>query len=107
MILEVNRRKKQIRLSMKAVLPEPEESSSRPKRGRGGNKRSQSVAAMMAEADEGPKEPEHTAMEMAWQAALDRADTKKKPEKETANKPDTTQEQEEILARTLDQRVAS
>ena len=62
---------------------------------------------MMAELNEGPKEPEHTAMEMAWQAALDRADTKKNPEKESTEKTDAVKEQEDILARTLDQRVAS
>ncbi|NOY99805.1 MAG: S1 RNA-binding domain-containing protein [Chloroflexi bacterium] len=103
MILEVNRRKKQIRLSMKAVQPAPEEfMSSKPKRGRG--KRSKNAAAMMAELDEGPKEPEHTAMEMAWQAALERADARKKRQKKIA-KETVAQDQEEILARTLEQRL--
>ena len=83
MILEVNRRKKQIRLSIKATLPEPAESENKPRRGRGkkGGKR-KSVEAMMAELeDEEPKVPEHTAMEMAWQAALDRADASKRDKK--------------------------
>ncbi len=106
MILEVNRRKKQIRLSMKATLPEPEESlDAKPRRGRGGKRGStKSVAAMMAEIDDEPKAPEHTAMEMAWQAALDRADSGKKSSKKVEKKVDTSQEQEEILSRTLEQR---
>ena len=114
MILEVNRRKKQIRLSMKAVLPEPEENlDAKPRRGgRGGKKRStKSAAALMAEYDEAPKAPEHTAMEMAWQAALDREDVKKKKSKAKDNKErketEATNEQEDLLARTLKERVKS
>ena len=109
MILEVNRRKKQIRLSMKAVLPEPKESSNaKPKRGSGerGKKRTKSAADLMAEFDDTPKVPEHTAMEMAWKAALDRAKSDKKSSKATKLKEDTsTKEQEDILARTLEQRI--
>ena len=106
MILEVNRRKKQIRLSMKATLPEPEESADKSKRGRGGKRRSskKSVEAMMAELEgDEPKAPEHTAMEMAWQAALDRADnSKKETQKEEKVQKDDTQD--EILSRTLKER---
>ena len=106
MILEVNRRKKQIRLSMKATLPEPEEELDKPRRSRGGGaskKRGKSVAAMMAEIeDDEPKAPEHTAMELAWQAALDRADANKKSSKKA--KKENTKEQNEILSRTLEQR---
>ena len=105
MILEVNRRKKQIRLSMKATLPEPTESLDKPRRGRGGKKRGgRSVAAMMAEFDDEPKAPEHTAMEMAWQAALDRADSAKKSKSKVEKKVESNETQEEILSRTLEQR---
>ena len=107
MILEVNRRKKQIRLSMKATLPEPAESLDKPRRGRGGKKRGggRSVAAMMAEIDgDEPKAPEHTAMEMAWQAALDRADTSKKDTKKEEKKVEINDVQEELLSRTLKER---
>ena len=104
MILEVNRRKKQIRLSMKATLPEPEEDfDAKPKRGRGGKKKTKSVADMMAEIDDEPKSPEHTAMEMAWQAAVDRANAAKRGNKKVSKK-DASEEQEEILSRTLEQR---
>jgi small subunit ribosomal protein S1 len=103
MILEVNRRKKQIRLSMKATLPEPEEDLTKPRRGRGGRRKQKSVAAMMAEIeDEEPQAPEHTAMELAWQAALERADTNKKSNKK--DKKESSKEQEDILSRTLEQR---
>ncbi|MBC8334557.1 MAG: S1 RNA-binding domain-containing protein [Anaerolineales bacterium] len=105
MILEVNRRKKQIRLSMKAVLPEPEESPDKPRRGRGGKKRGKSVEAMMAEfSSEEPKVPEHTAMEVAWKAALDRAGSTKKSNKKDEKSAEAAQVQEELLSRTLEQR---
>ena len=103
MILEVNRRKKQIRLSMKATLPEPAESE-RPQRGGRGKRRKQSVEAMMAEIDSEPKAPEHTAMEMAWQAALDQADSKKKNEKKEAKKSENKEVQDDIISRTLKER---
>lgn len=98
MILEVNRRKKQIRLSMKAVLPEPE--NAKPKRRRG-RKQNRSVESMMAEIDDEPKTPEHTAMEMAWQAALERADTSNKKETKEKKEKKENQTQDEILSRTL------
>ncbi len=104
MILEVNRRKKQIRLSMKATLPAPAESENKPKRGRGGKKRGggRSVAAMMAEIDgDEPKAPEHTAMEMAWQAALEQSNNKRAKKKEDKK---SDERQDEILARTLKER---
>ena len=107
MILEVNRRKKQIRLSMKATLPEPAESADKPRRGgRGGRKggRGKSVAAMMAEIDDEPKVPEHTAMEMAWQAALNKADTSKKEDTKVEKKVEANEVQEELLSRTLKER---
>jgi len=59
---------------------------------------------MMAELEgDEPKAPEHTAMEMAWQAALDRADNSNgKPKEEKKAKKDNAQE--EILSRTLEER---
>ncbi len=106
MILEVNRRKKQIRLSMKATLPEPENTG--PQRGQGGRRRGgkkKSVEAMMAELEgEEPKAPEHTAMEMAWQAALDRADAAKNDSPKEEKKTKKDEAQAEILSRTLKER---
>ncbi|NQU29034.1 MAG: hypothetical protein HQ525_00030, partial [Anaerolineae bacterium] len=90
---------------MKAVLPEPEESPDKPRRGRGGKKRGKSVEAMMAEfSSEEPKVPEHTAMEMAWKAALDRAGSTKKSNKKDEKSAEAAQVQEELLSRTLEQR---
>jgi len=94
-------------LSMKATLPAPAESANRSSRGRGGQRRSskKSVEAMMAELEgDEPKAPEHTAMEMAWQAALDRADSSKKEAKKEDKKVEKEDSQNEILSRTLKER---
>jgi small subunit ribosomal protein S1 len=106
-ILEVDRRKKQIRLSMKALAPEPEaveeeprpeRKPRRPKKGKASkNEVEQEVAA--------PVEAEPTAFELAWQEALERSN------KEKALKPRpskvTSAEQEEIIKRTLEKRKST
>jgi small subunit ribosomal protein S1 len=122
MIIDVDRKKKQIRLSIKATLPAPEEkeiemprSKSAPaspkgrrdnasgdarERGpkRGGKAKSERFEMPPSE----PSEPEPTAFEMAWKAALDRqkADKAGKPKKTKPN-----QQQDEILDRTLKNRL--
>ncbi len=94
-VLEVNRRKKQIRLSIKALQPEPEEqpeskaqprkaaasgsgpmpsSSGRPRRQKKA-RRNKTYSAADYEQEE--KEPELTAMQIAWQQALERAKARK------------------------------
>jgi predicted RNA-binding protein with RPS1 domain len=119
-VLEVNRRKKQIKLSMKALLPEPEEvvveekpkPAPRPARAKstesgkderparkprksGGN----SNAAIMQEVN-ASDEPQLTAMEMALKAAMEKAkDKKQKSEPRKAKSRGA--EQEDILDRTL------
>jgi ribosomal protein S1 len=98
-VLEANRRKKQIRLSIKALLPEPvrEERPSpaqvdsaafagdgvalpskprrRGKKGAGKDRRAKSFN--VSEFVEEEKEPELTAMQIAWQQALERAKARK------------------------------
>lgn len=98
-VLEANRRKKQIRLSIKALLPEPvreERASSaqvdpaafagdgvalpakprrRGKKGAGKDRRTKSFN--VSEFVEEEKEPELTAMQIAWQQALERAKARK------------------------------
>jgi len=114
MVLDVDRKKKQIRLSMKAVLPKPEEkvepepapSAPRSDRKRPSNKKSKSHSDnnfdMPAEA---PSEPEPTAFELAWQAALDRAKAEKAA-KSKKNKPVAADHaQDDILDRTLKNRM--
>lgn len=106
-VLDVNRRKKQIRLSMKALQPDIEEASqSSPKiekKPRGKRKPKKENAAVV---EEEPKEKEMTAMQIAWQEALDRAKTRKdEDQKGKRQKTGTSSEQEELLNRTLEDRV--
>ncbi|MBN2386827.1 MAG: S1 RNA-binding domain-containing protein [Anaerolineales bacterium] len=108
MILEVNRRKKQIRLSIKAAQPKPEESLAEVNRGEGrrgkgrkGNKTDQHIIE-----DEGPKEPELTAFEIAWREALAKSDKKNGALiKAKKTKVAVSEEREEIFDRTLKNRI--
>jgi ribosomal protein S1 len=104
-VLDVNRRKKQIRLSMKALEPEIEEvkpAKKEARRERG--KRKPRKEALEVEVQEEPKEPEMTAMQIAWQEALDRANARGKGEKSKRVKAGS-EEQEDILDRTLKKRL--
>jgi small subunit ribosomal protein S1 len=108
MVLEVNRKKKQIRLSMKALMPEiveEEKPAREPKKVRGG-KRTKKAEDTQEAAEETPKEPEQTAMQIAWQMAMDRAKDKggNKSVKVKTVKT-TSSEQEDILNRTLEKRL--
>lgn len=106
MVLDVNRKKKQIRLSMKALEPEVEEPKSgksaeyKPRTRRGSKKES-----LAAEIPEEPKEPEMTAMQIAWQEALDKVNLKERQEKPKQVKSGNSDEQEELLHRTLEKRL--
>jgi predicted RNA-binding protein with RPS1 domain len=119
-VLDVNRRKKQIKLSMKALLPEPEEAvvEEKPKpvarparkktpestedhkparkpRKSGGD----SNAAIMQEVN-ASDEPQLTAMEMALKAAMEKSKSKKMKAEPRKTKTRGA-EQEDILERTL------
>jgi ribosomal protein S1 len=106
-ILDVDRRKKQIRLSIKATLPEPEKimaeinkSESRPNRG--SKKGKKEVEFVETESHE----PELTSMEIAWREAQSKAQTKKSQASKTRkSKADHKEEQEEIFNRTLKNRI--
>ena len=79
-VLDVDRRKRQIRLSMKALQPEVVEEAKPEREDRkrspsgdkrkGKGKKQEENFQMEAEA---PTEPQVTAMQMAWQAALERS----------------------------------
>jgi ribosomal protein S1 len=104
-VLDVNRRKKQIRLSMKALEPEidefkPAKKEGRKERGKRGPKKD----AAMADLQEEPKEPELTGMQIAWQEALNRANARNKDQKSKRVKAGSD-EQEDILNRTLEKRL--
>jgi predicted RNA-binding protein with RPS1 domain len=101
-VLEVNRKKKQIKLSIKALEPEIEEykpaKRENKKGGKSGGTKQDMIEALQS--DE-PKEPELTAMQIAWQDALNRSSA----DKHRKNKAAVSQEQEDILNRTLEKRL--
>lgn len=105
-VLDVNRKKKQIRLSIKALEPEIEEfkptkrEEKKPRGKRGPKKETENV--MPAQEEE--REAELTAMQIAWQEALDKANADRSF-KVKRMKSNTSQEQEDILNRTLQKRL--
>lgn len=108
-ILDVDRRKKQIRLSIKATLPKPEEvlaeaSKPEPRRGQGrGNKKGKKQESAVEEFE--PKEPEITAFQIAFQKAQERVDKRAKVASKKAKASAKQEEQEEIYNRTLENRL--
>jgi len=104
-VLDVNRKKKQIRLSIKALEPEIVEfkpAKKEDKKGRG--KRTPKKEPEDVATQEEAKDPELTAMQIAWQEALNKANTDKSFKMKRV-KPNTSQEQEDILSRTLEKRL--
>lgn len=108
-VLDVDRRKRQIRLSMKALQPEvveeakPEREERRKGTGdkrKGKGKKQEDDFQMEAEV---PTEPQFTAMQMAWQAALERSKGRGKVRPKSYKS--ATEEQEKIFNRTLEKRV--
>lgn len=117
-VLEVNRKKKQIRLSMKVLMPEivEEEKPAREHHERGersergdrkgrGPKRGRKQEEFYEIEDTTPKEPELTAMQIAWQMAMDRAGTKDKVKVKAVKS--SSSEQADILSRTLEKQVST
>jgi small subunit ribosomal protein S1 len=106
-ILDVDRRKKQIRLSIKAAMPKPEEvvaevKKSEPRKERSGKKSKKQEEFVD---DQESKEPELTAFQMAFQKAQERAGDKKSSVKGRKSKTNRKDEQEEIFNRTLENRI--
>ena len=93
-VLEVNRRKKQIKLSIKALqeLPETLQVQQEPE---------------PAQQQEEPQEPELTAMEIALRNAMEKSGKGKKDEasKKYRKNKRSSAEQEELLSRTLENKV--
>jgi small subunit ribosomal protein S1 len=101
-VLNVDRKKRQIRLSMKALQPEIVEEE-KPVRE---NKRSGKKAKkeeLQIEAEEKSTEPEMTGMQIAWQMAQDRA--KHSKDHKSKRIKSASAEQEELLNRTLKKRL--
>lgn len=109
-VLDVDRRKRQIRLSMKAlqpevveeVKPEREERKRTPGNGdkRKGKGKKEEDFQMEVEA---PTEPQFTAMQMAWQEALERSKGRGKVRPKSYKS--ASEEQEKLFNRTLEKRV--
>ena len=128
-VLDFNRRKKQIKLSMKALLPEPvkveeptravetfqpREKPTTPRRPRKTPRRksedgvSESVELLANMQEPAQAEAEPTAMEIAIREAMERAKTKKKlQEDKTRKSKSISQEQEDLLTRTLEHKARS
>lgn len=107
-ILEVNRKKKQIRLSIKAILPKPEEVTPKVKKEprKDKNKRSKRTKAEKENTEAQPAESEPTTMEIAWREALEKAENKKgEPNRSKKTKSGASQEREDIFNRTLENRL--
>lgn len=106
-VLDVNRKKKQIKLSMKALEPvveefKPAKKEEKKSRGKRGSKKEKETAEVAQQ--EEPKEPELTGMQIAWQEALNKANAEKSFKVKRA-KSSRSQEQEDILNRTLEKRL--
>ncbi len=103
-VLDVNRKKKQIKLSMKALEPEIEEFKPAKKENKKGGKHGPKKEASEAPVQEEEKEPELTAMQIAWQEALDKAKAEKAYKVKRA-KSSVSREQEDLLERTMKKRL--
>jgi small subunit ribosomal protein S1 len=103
-VLDVDRKKKQIKLSIKALEPEVEEFKPAKKEPRKGGKHGAKKEAAEAAQPAEPKEPELTAFQIAWQQAMDKAD-EGKAFRSKREKARISHEQEEILDRTLEKRL--
>jgi small subunit ribosomal protein S1 len=103
-VLDVNRKKKQIKLSMKALEPEVEEFIPAKKENKKAGKRGPKKNQVEVAEQEEDKEPELTAMQIAWQEALNKSNAER-AYKMKRSKSGASQEQEELLSRTLKKRL--
>jgi small subunit ribosomal protein S1 len=102
-ILDVDRRKKQIRLSIKAATPKPEEvmaEVNKPEPTKGRSRKSKKQEEPVEEAVS--TEPELTSFQIAFQKAEERANKRTKTKKARV---EPSREQEDIFNRTLENRL--
>jgi len=126
-VLDVNRRKKQIKLSLKALLPEPvkveepkpvkpaievqsikprEKPSRRKKSGRKSSDQEDSSNLLLNLEQPAQVEAEPTAMEIALREAMEKAKVRKRAQDVKSRKAKTvSNEQEDLLNRTLEQKA--
>jgi small subunit ribosomal protein S1 len=130
-VIDVNRKKKQIKLSIKALQPEPvkeeelprvftepvrrdkdkdKDKTARRKKTKAPRARGEAGAGdvdeLLRTINEPEKEAEPTAMEIALRDAMERAKARKHDDKARRSKG-VSQEQDEILSRTLENKVQS
>jgi len=103
-VLDVNRKKKQIKLSMKALEPEIEELKPAKKEPKKGGKRGAKKETEEMPAQEEDREPELTAMQIAWQEAVNKANAERAFKVKRA-KSNISREQEDLLERTMKKRL--
>jgi predicted RNA-binding protein with RPS1 domain len=126
-VLDINRRKKQIKLSLKALLPEPvkveepkpvkpvieaqsvkpkERTNRRKKSGRKSSDQDESGNLLLNLEQPTQVEAEPTAMEMALREAMEKAKVRKRAQDFKSKKAKTvSNEQEDLLNRTLEQKA--
>jgi len=102
-ILNVDRKKRQIRLSMKALQPEIVEEEKPVRENKRGGKKSKKAEMEEVMVEEKSTEPELTGMQIAWQMAQERA--KHDKDHKTKRIKSASAEQEELLNRTLKKRL--
>jgi ribosomal protein S1 len=102
-VLDVNRKKKQIKLSMKALEPEIEELKPAKKENKKAGKRGPKKEVEEVPTQEEEKEAELTAMQIAWQEALNKANAERSYKVKRAKS--ISREQEDILERTMKKRL--
>jgi len=103
-VLDVNRKKKQIKLSMKALEPEIEEFKPAKKEIKKSGKPTPKKETTEATSQDEQKEAELTVMQIAWQEALNKANADRAYKVKRA-KSNVSQEQEDILERTMKKRL--
>jgi len=103
-VLDVNRKKKQIKLSMKALEPEIEEFKPAKKEIKKSGKRGPKKETVEVASQEEEKEAELTVMQIAWQEALNKANEERAFKVKRA-KSNVSQEQEDLLERTMKKRL--
>lgn len=111
-VLDIDRRKRQIRLSIKAATPKPEEvlaeinkPEPRGERGGKGSKRSKSRKQEEPVEEQEAREPELTAFQIAFQKAQERSGKSIVANRGRKSRSSALQEREEILDRTLKNRI--
>jgi predicted RNA-binding protein with RPS1 domain len=120
-VIDVNKKKKQIKLSLKAMqsIPEPAEvmeppvfekedrrRDNRRKKGKGSRRGDEGYEGSLEDLKADKSEPEPTAMEILLKAAMEKAKDKKDISAEKAKRvKKVSQVQEDILSRTLENKV--